>query len=76
MRKEQVNVTFSMTMNLADGEDVESVLHDMGYSFKVSPYNEADILDTEMIDFEIMDSNGPFVLADKIPPKTKGHNKL
>jgi hypothetical protein len=35
MRKEQVNVTFSMTMNLADGEDVESVLHDMGYSYGV-----------------------------------------
>jgi hypothetical protein len=54
-RKVFVQVTVSVVINMDEGIEVSEVLNDMDYNFK-SNTNGADVVDTELSDFEVYDS--------------------
>ena len=54
MRKVYTEIKFKVVMNVDEGVEVSDVINDMDYVF--TPSDNADIVDTEMIDFEITDS--------------------
>lgn len=54
MRKVSVQLTVSMLIHM-DGEDVQEVLENMDYNF-ISQADTADIIDTEITDWKVVDS--------------------
>jgi hypothetical protein len=56
MRKVHVTVTVKLVINANEGQDITSVLEDMDYSFTAQPTSNADIEDTEILDWEVTDS--------------------
>jgi hypothetical protein len=55
-RKVYVNVTTRLIIRASEGEDIAQVLANMDYSFIASGFDNADIEETEIIDWEIVDS--------------------
>ena len=55
MRKVYVNVKVRLIININEGVAVDDVINDMDYGFTFNG-NEAEIIDTEVIDFDIIDS--------------------
>lgn len=55
MRKVYVNVTTRLIINMDEGADVGDVVSEMDYNF-LSGTDEADIVDTEIRDYEVIDS--------------------
>ena len=56
MRKVFVNVTVRLIIDLGESEIVDEVIQEMDYNFTASDDQNAFILDTEIRDFEIIDS--------------------
>ena len=54
-RKSTVQVTFNIDISVNDGVDVDEILNEMDYDFKTNT-NEADVLDSEMTNFELIDA--------------------
>ena len=54
-RKITVQVTFNIDISVNDGVDVDEILNEMDYDFKTNT-NEADVLDSEMTNFELIDA--------------------
>ena len=55
-RKVYVDVNVRLIINVDEGQDVEEVLENMDYDFMASPRSNADIVDTEIKEWEITDS--------------------
>jgi hypothetical protein len=55
MRKVYINVITRLIINVDEGTDVGEVLENMDYNF-VSKTDSADIVDTEISDWDIEDS--------------------
>ena len=55
MRKVYVKVVTRIIMNMDEGVDVGDVIANMDYSF-TSPTGACDFEDTEIVDYEIVDS--------------------
>ena len=55
-RKVFVEVKFQLVINLNDDTSVEDVLNEMEYEFTAPTDVNADIDNSEMLDFEISDS--------------------
>jgi hypothetical protein len=56
MRKVYVNVTARLIIQADDGQDIEQVLSNMDYGFTASELDDADIVDSELTDWEVTDS--------------------
>lgn len=56
MRKVYINVTTRLIIQADETQDIQEVLENMDYSFTASPDDDADIVDTEITDWEIEDS--------------------
>jgi len=54
-RKVYVNVVTRLIINMDEGVDVDDVIADMDYNFSSSTDN-ADIIDTEIRDYNVLDS--------------------
>ena len=54
-RKVYVNVTTRLIFRVDEGQSIYEVLENMGYSF-TSDSDNADILETEILDWEVVDS--------------------
>lgn len=54
-RKVYVNVTTKLIIHVDEGTDVNEVLENMDYDF-TSTHDTADIIDTEIQDWNIIDS--------------------
>ena len=50
-----VQVTFNIDISVNDGVDVDEILNEMDYDFKTNT-NEADVLGSEMTNFELIDA--------------------
>ena len=55
MRKVYVNVTIGLIINAEDSVNIDDFLSDIEYDF-VSTDTDADIIDTEIVDWKITDS--------------------
>jgi hypothetical protein len=55
-RKVYVNVTTRLIIRASEGQDIAQVLANMDYSFIASGFDNADVEETEIIDWEIVDS--------------------
>lgn len=55
-RKVYVNVTTRLIIEVSEGQDVDEVLQNMDYNFTASDSDDATIVDTEIEDWEIVDS--------------------
>ena len=55
MRKVDVDVKVRVVLNCDDDADVVEVLNEMDYEF-YDTTSKADVMDTEILDFEIKDS--------------------
>lgn len=53
-RKVTVNVTFRLTLNVDDGVEISDALNELDYAF--TPPDYCEIVDEEMIDFDVTDS--------------------
>lgn len=56
MRTVHVKVVVDLTIKADEGQDIEEVLQEMDYNFTASPDTNADIEDTQIMDWEIKDS--------------------
>lgn len=56
MRTVHVKVVVDLTIKANEGQDIEEVLQEMDYNFTASPDTNADIEDTQIMDWEIKDS--------------------
>ena len=54
-RKVYVNLTTRLIFRVDEGQSIYEVLENMDYSFK-SDSDNADILETEILDWEVVDS--------------------
>ena len=54
-RKVYVNVTTKLIFRVDEGQSIYEVLENMDYSFK-SDSDNAEILETEILDWEVVDS--------------------
>ena len=54
-RKVYVNVTTRLIFRVDEGQSIYEVLENMDYSFK-SDSDNAEILETEILDWEVVDS--------------------
>ena len=55
MRKVYVDVTIRVILNMNEGVAVDNIINDCDYNVTFNG-EEADILDTEMTDFNVIDS--------------------
>ena len=55
-RKVYVNVTTRLIIRASEGQDIAQVLANMDYSFIASDSDNANILETEILDWEVVDS--------------------
>jgi|APGre2960657404_1045060.scaffolds.fasta_scaffold224942_1 hypothetical protein len=55
-RNVYVNVTTRLVIRCSEGEDIAQVLANMDYNFIASGFDNADIFETEILDWEIVDS--------------------
>ena len=55
MNKVYVEVKIKLVMNVNSSSDVSEIINEMDYNF-VDNTGDADIVDTEMLDYEIVDS--------------------
>lgn len=55
-RKVYVDVTVCLIINADDDQNVNEVLENMDYSFTASNDDDADIVETEIIGWDIKDS--------------------
>jgi len=55
-RNVYVNVTTRLVIRCSEGEDIAQVLTNMDYNFIASGFDNADIFETEILDWEIIDS--------------------
>ncbi len=55
MRKVYVNVNVRLIVQLEDGIEINDVIQELDYDFKSNTDN-AEIIDTEIVDHEITDS--------------------
>lgn len=55
MRKVTVEVKVKLIINMDEGVDVQDVVNELEYDF-TSGLDSADILDTEILDHEVVDS--------------------
>jgi hypothetical protein len=55
-RKVYVNVTTQLIIRADDDQDIYEVLQNMDYNFTASESDNADIEDTEITDWEVVDS--------------------
>jgi len=56
MRTVHVTVKVDLTIKANEGQDINEVLQEMEYSFAASPDTNADIIDSEIRDWEVTDS--------------------
>jgi hypothetical protein len=56
MKKVYVKIEVRAIIRMDEGEEVSSVLENMDYDFTASPNDNADIEDTEITDWEVVDS--------------------
>lgn len=56
MRTVHVKVVVDLTIKANEGQDIEEVLQEMDYNFDASPDTNADIENTEIVDWEVTDS--------------------
>lgn len=56
MRTVHVKVTMDMTIKVDDDQCLDDVMNEMDYNFTASPDTNADIEDTEIVDWEVKDS--------------------
>lgn len=54
-RKVYVNVTVHLTIRADEGQSIDEVLENMDYNFTASESDNADIEDTEITDWELVD---------------------
>ncbi len=54
-RKVYVNVTVRLIIRADEGQSIDEVLENMDYNFKASESDDADIEDTEISDWELVD---------------------
>lgn len=55
-RKAYIDVTVRLTIRADDDQSIDEVLQEMDYNFTASPGTNADIEDTEITDWEVVDS--------------------
>jgi hypothetical protein len=55
-RKVIIEVKVKLVANMSEDEEVSSLIENMDYNFKASPDTNADIEDTEILDYEVIDS--------------------
>ena len=55
MRKVYVEIKVKVIMNIEEGINVSNVINELDYNFSF-PSEEADIVDTEIMDFQVTDS--------------------
>ncbi len=55
MRKVYLNVMFQIIVDAEEGVDISEVMNELDYNF-LSTTDNADIVDTEMVDYDITDS--------------------
>jgi len=58
MRKVYVKATFKLILNIEEGTSVEDVMGELNYDFSPADFHEdqAELVDTEMEDWQILDS--------------------
>jgi hypothetical protein len=56
MRKAYVELKVKIIMELEEGVSVNEVINDMDYKFSYSEPNYGEITDTEILDYEVVDS--------------------
>jgi len=54
-RKVYVNVTVRLIIRADEGQSIDEVLQNMDYNFTASESDDADIEDTEITDWELVD---------------------
>jgi len=54
-RKVYVNVTVRLIIRADEGQSIDEVLENMDYNFTASESDDADIEDTEITDWELVD---------------------
>ena len=55
-RKAYIDVTVRLTIRADDDQSIDEVLEEMDYNFTASTETDADIEDTEIINWEVVDS--------------------
>jgi hypothetical protein len=55
MRKVYMNVMVRVIVEMEEGVEVEDVVNEFDYNF-ISTVDNADVVDTEILDFEVIDS--------------------
>jgi hypothetical protein len=56
MRKVFVNVTVKLEIDMDEGVEVSDVINEMDYDFNMWERTDCDITNTEITDFEVIDS--------------------
>lgn len=56
MRKVYANVTVRLIVNIDEGTTLDEVVENMDYEFTASDSTNADIVDTEIREVEVIDS--------------------
>ena len=56
MKKVYVEVTTRLIINMDEDETVDEVMENMDYEFTTSPNSGADVVDTEIRDWEVKDA--------------------
>lgn len=55
-RKVTIDVTVRLHIRADDDQSIDEVLQEMDYNFTANESTDADIEDTEIVDWEILDS--------------------
>lgn len=56
MRKVFVNVTVQLIINMDEGVTIGEIIQEMDYSFTANSDHPADIVDTEILEWDLTDS--------------------